>query len=75
MGFFKIGSSLRTWLILIESDNLSEISQLRAGRQSHSEVNEIIVEKGHPRFQTVRHAELILDDQQAMEKGLCFEIQ
>src|SRR3954451_11846656 len=45
-----------------------EVSQLQIGRNSHSEINKIVVEKRNSRLERVRHAHLVLDQQNACEK-------
>ena len=48
---------------------------LQANRTSHRELRQVVVREGHARFQAVRHAQLVFDDQRAMQEGFRLEIQ
>ena len=46
-----------------------QIVQLQADPDIASRTPQVVVKEGHARFQAVRHAQLVFDDQQAMQEG------
>src|SRR5262249_42921284 len=53
----------------------SEIAQLSASRKPHGKFGQMVVEKRHTRFKSMRHGQLVLDDQKAVEEGFGLEIE
>ena len=73
--FWKYLPALVARLVLVDPHDLAQVVQLEANRAAHREVDEIVVEERHARLEAVRHAELVLDHQQAVQKGLGLEVQ
>ena len=71
----EVALALTAWFVFVEAHGLGEVAELGTRRQPHGEIGEVVVEERHTRLQPVRHRQLILDDQQAVEEGLGLEIE
>ena len=52
----------------------SMIDEITDGK-TREEIHERVVEQGDTRFQRMGHAQLVFDDEEAMQKGLSFEVK
>src|SRR5215469_7128566 len=72
-GFREIGLAFSTRIVLVHSHNFAEVAQLHPNRQVHCEISKVIVKKGNPRLNGMRHRELVLHYQEAVEE--CFGLK
>ena len=62
-------------LILVHPDNLGKVPELHGRRQVHGKIDQIVVEKGYPVLQPMRHGQLVLHDEQSVQESLGLEIE
>src|SRR5262249_6743767 len=74
-GFALIPMPLARLVFVYSYRCLVQPTQLVAGREAQSEVDQVVVEKRRPRLQGVSHAHLVLDEKDAGQKGLELEVQ
>src|SRR5262249_37503499 len=74
-GFELIPMPLARLVCVYSYRCLDQPTQLVAGREAQSEVDQVVVEKRRPRLQGVSHAHLVLDEKDAGQKGLELEVQ
>src|SRR5712691_7376448 len=74
-GPLEIAVLLSARLVLVDARDCGQIAELRADRQFHGEVDEIVVEERYAAFQAMRHRYFIFHDEDAVEKGLGLEVE
>ena len=62
-------------LIFVDLHHLLQPVQLQRDRALHGELDKVVVHERHPGLQAVGHGQLVLDHEQAVQEGLCLEIE
>ena len=75
IGFLKIFRLLAAGLVFVDPDHIDQVVQFQVHRATHREIDQIVVEEWYARLQAMRHAQLVLDHQQAVQEGLALEVQ
>ena len=52
----------RTRFVFVDARRPVEVAEFHADRDPHRQIDQIVVEKRHARFQAMRHAHLVFDD-------------
>ena len=66
---------LRPGLVLVEAHDLGQVAELEPHRHALRELDQVVVEERHPRLEPVRHRQLVLDHQQAVQERLGLEVE
>ncbi len=75
LGAFEVFGRLVPGFVFVDFCGCGEVLQLERHRATHRKVDQIVVHEGHPGLEAVRHAELVLDDEEAVEKRLRLKIE